>query len=896
MDSAHSVPYGQQERTLASSAATRKRRKQDGTGEDGGGAEPRRLRRSHEACARCRSKKIRCDSKYPKCTACATAGADCQQENRLKQTLQPRGHTEQLERQLALAGALLKRYIPEFEYERIDDLCMREGIDINAVLSALNSTDQPHKLFTFPAPNLGPPSYPIHLPYAPPPPGASYPPVMPPGTYPLPAYQHPPPFPIGPPAQPKIIEIIGQDPQSNDMSNTEALAKNFGVNAAIVKGLQLNTNGADREDLAVGSNGLTSGRDRQLADISIPRNKAHWVSVPVQTTNDTEAHIDPSSAPPTAVMAVWLPKDRDMVKHIVEVYFKRLNHHRPVFPYSEFDKTLHELYAGQLEQHDPGFLCSFYLVLALGTLSELSHRTTELDQEENSEQIAKNLMPPDWPTHQEFFDCALLVKPDLRVTLSSLQALILLHWYLYTERQGRTLWRLVGSLVRLSLELGLHHEPTSQQKVVGSEMVSVFTPEQCQLRINLWAIVMIHDRGTSILLGRPLGIAPEDFNTPAPRKEHSTQFSEHFEFSTPVAHIQADIINSLYRPKNQSSREIIGHAKRIIKSMVDFRETLPESYRWYFNGAEDWPLDQRCKLVEEITEDQGLTLLKLGISRILLLRALFNCKLLNYNDRHKALVDAIVASHNIIVIHRQLIRYPDTAFFTSPIPLHIAAMVILYGHMSRCDKLSRQVALEDMWLALDMLPRFRWRWERKDQAGGHPLIAKLAARVMEVDLHTINPPTHTVLLSEEAWDTAEGTPSTATVQSPMSTPPTATSSYAPAPAMAASYGPHSQPMANGPPVPYPRDQFVDVPDGLFYPFYPEEPAFSVPPTPTGTAPTAPRGHPQHQYASLLAAASPHLSGYGVHASQNQYIFGERDGRYSHPHSEMQQPHMWPPNR
>ncbi|EEB98221.1 hypothetical protein MPER_02314, partial [Moniliophthora perniciosa FA553] len=77
----------------------------------------------------------------------------------------------------------------------------------------------------------------------------------------------------------------------------------------------------------------------------------------------------------------------------------------------------------------------------------------------------------------------------------------------------------------------------------------------------------------------------------------------------------------------------------------------------------------------------------------------------------------IITSHNTIIVHSQLIRYHDIAFFTSPIPLHIAAMVILYGHV---------------WLAIDMLPRFRWRWERKDVAGGHPLIARLAERVMEV--------------------------------------------------------------------------------------------------------------------------------------------------------------------
>jgi hypothetical protein len=42
-------------------------------------------------------------------------------------------------------------------------------------------------------------------------------------------------------------------------------------------------------------------------------------------------------------------------------------------------------------------------------------------------------MPSEWPEHEDFFQRALAVKPELRVTISSLQALILLHWYLYTE-------------------------------------------------------------------------------------------------------------------------------------------------------------------------------------------------------------------------------------------------------------------------------------------------------------------------------------------------------------------------------------------------------------------------------------------------------------------------------
>ena len=202
------------------------------------------------------------------------------------------------------------------------------------------------------------------------------------------------------------------------------------------------------------------------------------------------------------------------------------------------------------------------------------------------------------------------------------------------QRQGRSLWRLVGSLVRLAIELGLHHDPTQQGRT--------FTDEEAQLRIRLWATVMMHDRGTSILLGRPLAIAPTDSNTAHPSHIHSGQrsdFSEHFYYSAPIADIQADIVNSLYSPIRQTADMLVRSATRIIKSMVEFRRNLPEEYQYFFGGTEDWPIEKRVNLLEQITDDQGLTLLKLGIARILLLRALFSSKELPYSQRHKALND-----------------------------------------------------------------------------------------------------------------------------------------------------------------------------------------------------------------------------------------------------------------
>ena len=210
------------------------------------------------------------------------------------------------------------------------------------------------------------------------------------------------------------------------------------------------------------------------------------------------------------------------------------------------------------------------------------------------------------------------------------------------QRQGRTLWRLVGSLVRLAIELGLNHDPTTQ---------NIFDESECQLRIRLWGIVLVHDRGTSILLGRPLAIAPYDTSTPHPSRSKSARpdASEHFLLSHPIAEIQADIINSLYTPHRQSADAIMRHATRIVKSMVEFERQLPERYRWYFGNTQDWPLERRYKLVQDIPEDEGLTLLKLGISRILLLRALFSSKELAYAQRHKALVDGECAADVLLM-------------------------------------------------------------------------------------------------------------------------------------------------------------------------------------------------------------------------------------------------------
>jgi len=192
------------------------------------------------------------------------------------------------------------------------------------------------------------------------------------------------------------------------------------VSSSIVNNLRLAPTPGDREDLTVGSHGLSSGRD---CGIMFTRDPAKWRQVKVTMDGDTAYEVS-------------LPRDHAMAKQVVDAYFERLNPHRPILLRHEFARMLEELYNGKAQHYDPGYLCSTYLIFGLGTLSELNHRVFERDGvRHDPERITpvKELMGSGWPTYEEFLDYALLVKPNLRLTVSSLQALTLLHWSLYTE-------------------------------------------------------------------------------------------------------------------------------------------------------------------------------------------------------------------------------------------------------------------------------------------------------------------------------------------------------------------------------------------------------------------------------------------------------------------------------
>lgn len=76
-------------------------------------------------------------------------------------------------------------------------------------------------------------------------------------------------------------------------------------------------------------------------------------------------------------------------------------------------------------------------------------------------------------------------------------------------------------------------------------------------------------------------------------------------------------------------------------------------------------------------------------------------------------------------------------------------MIILYARFSKVEALDPTIAKEDCALALKLVPELRWRWERQDNKGSHPLIARLAYKLL--DGFNENPKAKPMLIDENYW-------------------------------------------------------------------------------------------------------------------------------------------------
>ncbi|KAF8754060.1 Fungal specific transcription factor domain [Rhizoctonia solani] len=608
---------------------------------------------------------LQCDSKHPNCGACESAGVECKQEDRHRQTLQPRGHLEHLEAQLAKCTALLARLVPAFSLDHLD-----RHLEDNGVVwppTPAHSAQPPYEAHTSYESSGGV--------FTSPPPPPSFVAPKPPAT--VSSSSDGSPF-SAPPTR-GMEDIKGSDPNNLDLSSTRGLSKSFGVARVITKNLPTETSPEAREDLAV--EGYISG---QLPDSSAhpsstrangstrascaPPSLAPRLSPPSRSGFPTTRHVRSRLSMSTFAISKCPALSLSAASLSPACALSTASWRRAPISYQEAiegevppeDERSHNFASYLSTVHDdPGFLCSVYLVFALGTLSETNHL-----MHDNPEAP----VPTDWPSHVLFFNLALRIKPDLRVTISSLQALILLHWYLYTE--------LLSAMDALS-------------------GVSSATPSGW---VSNSDCTMTPPSNRASPPKKPISAnasGPWPSSTTAAPPSFSAMFSDYIHDCSPIVVIQGDIITSLYRPGKLDAYTLMRHATRINNRFIKYRKELPQpGYQWYFEGTDDWPLEEKINLVDRMSDDHGMTVLKYYISRLMLLRTMFNATQLHMNIRQQALKDGKVSpgflpafkltTDNDSGSGRHIPQCPrappdtspahPTSPFSSPHPIHVAAM------------------------------------------------------------------------------------------------------------------------------------------------------------------------------------------------------------------------------
>src|SRR5260221_761826 len=117
------------------------------------------------------------------------------------------------------------------------------------------------------------------------------------------------------------------------------------------------------------------------------------------------------------------------------------------------------------------------------------------------------------------------------------------------------------------------------------------------------------------------------------------------------------------------------------------------------------------------------------------------------------IVVAAITSHNVIILHADLTRHPEVAFFVSPIPIHVAALLITFSTIIKVDTLALGLAADDVGMAIRIVPYFRWRWSNKHRE--NQLVNSLAHRTYGSLLSTTGPISPPIWYPEHIWISSE---------------------------------------------------------------------------------------------------------------------------------------------
>ncbi|KAJ5627481.1 Major facilitator superfamily domain general substrate transporter [Penicillium herquei] len=163
-----------------------------------------------------------------------------------------------------------------------------------------------------------------------------------------------------------------------------------------------------------------------------------------------------------------------------------------------------------------------------------------------------------------------------RTSVTHLETLLLLSLFSYYLNRRHSAYGLIGTVMRLSLTIGLNHNiPESQ----------LIDPVERQHRIQIWWTIYIFDRMWGSKMGLPMQILDEDIHVDMPspispqwRHEEELSDPEYMTANIKLARIVGETITKLYsRRKYQET--FLQRVQKLLKALKNWVETLPESLR-----------------------------------------------------------------------------------------------------------------------------------------------------------------------------------------------------------------------------------------------------------------------------------------------------------------------------
>ncbi|GIJ82604.1 hypothetical protein Asppvi_001113 [Aspergillus pseudoviridinutans] len=174
------------------------------------------------------------------------------------------------------------------------------------------------------------------------------------------------------------------------------------------------------------------------------------------------------------------------------------------------------------------------------------------------------------------------VLPE-RTSITHLETLLLLSLFSYYLNRRHSAYVLIGSAMRLSLQIGLNHNiPESQ----------LIDPVERQHRVRIWWTIYIFDRMWGSKMGMPSQILDDDIHVDMPSRISPTQLHDE-QFTDPdyqtanieLARIVGETIAKLYS-RRKYSETFLQRVQKLLKALKNWVDTLPDHLRLNENDPE----------------------------------------------------------------------------------------------------------------------------------------------------------------------------------------------------------------------------------------------------------------------------------------------------------------------